>query len=445
MSCEPRMQPSLRGFLLILAACIAAAFFSCSKEKEVAGEADDLAKRLEKLRSVPYASGTEEKVDPDISGVVLHDSGKAFRGYNLICRQLDLGAYLMDMDGEVVHAWTYPDPRPRFWMRAELLANGDLMTIHKLKSLLRLDWDSDLIWSKRIMAHHDFAFAPDSTIYVHSFGGEMHRGFRVLFGTIVHLNSEGREIGRWSAHDHLDHLKETLDTRSFLDTILDSLDAVETGADTIEAISGQVGTNRSRNKSVVLDYLHPNTLTMLQDTPLGRRDERFKAGNLLVCFRNVNQIAIMDLPSMEIVWSWGEGILEWPHHPTMLDNGNILVYDNGVVREYTRVLEMDPLTGNIVWEYDGAPDNRFYSATKGSAQRLANGNTLICDANNGRAIEVTRGGEIVWEWLNPEMKGEYRAQLYRIVRYPPEMVKPLLSKLGANRGEVAGRPRTDAE
>ena len=184
---------------------------------------------------------------------------------------------------------------------------------------------------------------------------------------------------------------------------------------------------------------------MLQDTPLGRRDERFKAGNLLVCFRNVNQIAVMDLPSMEIVWSWGEGILEWPHHPTMLDNGNILVFDNGIVREYTRVLEMDPLTGDIVWEYDGAPDHRFYSATKGSAQRLANGNTLICDADNGRAIEVTCDGEIVWEWLNPEMKGEYRVQMYRIVRYPPEMVKPLLSKLGANRGEVAGRSRTDAE
>ena len=186
MSCGPRIQPSLRGFVLILAACIAAASVSCSKEKEAAGEADDLAKRLEKLRSVPYTFDTQERVDPDISGVISHDSGKAFRGYNLVCRQLDLGAYLMDMDGEVVHAWTYPDPRPRFWMGAELFANGDLLTIHKLKSLLRLDWDSNLIWSKRIPAHHDFAFASDSSIYVHSFGGRMHRGFRVLFGTRGH-------------------------------------------------------------------------------------------------------------------------------------------------------------------------------------------------------------------------------------------------------------------
>jgi hypothetical protein len=431
MSLWPRMRIRLRRLYLILAVCLAASV-SCGSEDEATGRADDLPERLERLRSLPYAAVTEERVDPNISGVITYDSTKACSGYNLVCRRLELGAYLMDMGGEEVHAWTYPDDPPRLWMYAELLADGDLMVIQKRKALMRLDWDSNLIWRRRIMVHHDFAFAPDSTIYVHSFGSRMHRGFRVLFGTIVHLTATGEEIDRWSSYDHLDQLKETMDTRSFLDTVLDSLETAEAGADTIGGMSRQVTIRRRHDEGVILDYLHPNTLTTIQDTPLGRMDDRFKAGNLLICFRNVNQIAVMELPSMDITWAWGEGILEGPHHPTMLDNGNILVYDNGTVRKYTRVLEIDPLTGNIVWQYDGGPDNRFYSPTKGSAQRLPNGNTLICDSCNGRAIEVTRSGEIVWEWLSPEIEDGYRAQVYRIMRYPPEMVEPLLSKPGAS-------------
>ena len=112
----------------------------------------------------------------------------------------------------------------------------------------------------------------------------------------------------------------------------------------------------------------------------------------------------------------------------MVENGNILIFDNGVERKYSRVIEIDPVTETIEWEYVADPPKSFYTFEKGSAQRLPNGNTLICDGDNGRAFEVTRRGEIVWEWLNPEFLQGRRLQVYRMMRLPPAMVEPLLGE-----------------
>ncbi len=43
----------------------------------------------------------------------------------------------------------------------------------------------------------------------------------------------------------------------------------------------------------------------------------------------------------------------------------------------------------------------FYSPRISNAQRLPNGNTLICEGDFGRLFEVTRDGELVWEYVNP--------------------------------------------
>ena len=423
-----RASPLVAMLCLVAAAGLAATLPGCSGERDTPGKVDELAARLEKLRSVPYTTDVPGEVYPDSLGVIRHDPERACRGYNLVCQRIGQGAYLMDMEGRVVHRWAYPEESDSRWIRVEILDNGDIIALHNMHSVLRLDWNSNLIWKKRLLAHHDIAVAPDSSVYALVFGAKRYRGYRVRFTSSVHLSADGQRIGKWSTYDHLEDLRQALDQRSFLDTVLDSLVALGVTPDSLELAPG------------ALDYFHANTLTIIQENELGRKDGRFAAGRLLTCFRNVNQIAVMDLDTMEILWAWGEGILEWPHHPTMLENGHILVFDNGVFREYTRVVEMDPATGNIVWEYDGRPDHRFYSPTKGSSQRLMNGNTLICDANNGRAVEVTGEGEIVWEWFNSEIEEGHRAQLYRFMRHSPEKIEPLLRHLGSNKGEVAARP-----
>jgi len=250
----------------------------------------------------------------------------------------------------------------------------------------------------------------------------------VRFDEIAHLSSEGAEIDLWSSRENLEHLKETLDQGPFLDNVVDSLIAGKVALDTLHSVPGRLGMERLGRGVVVYDYFHMNTITILPDTPLGRRDPRFAAGNLLTCLRNVDQIAILDRASKQVVWSWGEGVLEWPHHPTMLDNGNVLVFDNGAVRRYSKVIELDPVTGNVAWEYVAEPPGAFFTPQKGSAQRLPDGNTLICEGDRGRVFEVTMEGEIVWEWYNPEIKDDRRVVLYRMTRYPPEMVEPLLGR-----------------
>ena len=89
----------------------------------------------------------------------------------------------------------------------------------------------------------------------------------------------------------------------------------------------------------------------------------------------------------------------------MLANGHLLLFDNGVHRfgdsDFSRAVEVDRERNEIVWLYQDDPPFHFYSVMAGSADRLHNGNTLICHASVGRLFEVTAGCEIVWEYVNP--------------------------------------------
>jgi len=90
----------------------------------------------------------------------------------------------------------------------------------------------------------------------------------------------------------------------------------------------------------------------------------------------------------------------------MLDNGNILVFDNDYhpyefALGRSKVLEVNPKTNKIVWVYGGGDIAReFYSSTVASCQRLPNGNTLICEGTTGRIFEATPLLEMVWEFAN---------------------------------------------
>jgi hypothetical protein len=385
----------------------------------------DLKRRLERLRSVPYASVTAEKADPSKSGVLVHDKGRAYPGYNLYCSEVKAEAYLMDMSGKIVHTWTYPEIRPWRWRVVEMLDNGDLLVINKNLALIKLDWHSNLIWTRQLLVHHDVTVAPDNTMYILTMEMTEYKGVLVRFDIISRLDFSGEEIDRWRSYDHLDEIKLTFDQCSFLDVMLDSLSVGEHGP-MPGRIPGKVELIPTKTGTRYYDYFHVNTINLLPPTRLGDRDPRFRAGNLLVCFRNVNQICVLDKDTKQILWVWGEGELEWPHHPVMLDNGNIVIFDNGVSREYSRIIEVNPLTEEIEWEYSGDPPQTFYSHTKGAAQRFPNGNTMICDSGNGRIFEVTREGEVVWEWFNPATKDDHRVQVFRMYRFPPAVVEPLL-------------------
>lgn len=132
---------------------------------------------------------------------------------------------------------------------------------------------------------------------------------------------------------------------------------------------------------------------------------------------------IINWDARQVVWAWGPGEILGPHDATMLESGNILLLDNGRGRGWSRVIELDPLTRHIVWEYQASTPTDLYTATRGSSQRLGNGNTLITNSTSGQVFEVTPKGEVVWEFFSPHLnKNGHRATIVRMKRYEREYI-----------------------
>ena len=117
-------------------------------------------------------------------------------------------------------------------------------------------------------------------------------------------------------------------------------------------------------------------------------------GNIVVSFRNISTVIMIERATGNIIWQLGSPPLAQQHDPRPLANGNILIFDNGTHRRdhpatFSRVIEVDPRTSEIVWQYSDQSLFDFFSPYISGAQRLANGNTLICEGCYGRIFEVT--------------------------------------------------------
>ena len=107
-----------------------------------------------------------------------------------------------------------------------------------------------------------------------------------------------------------------------------------------------------------------------------------------------------------------------------MHNGTLLVFGTGSGGGWGRVSELDRRKGEVVWSSRaGQGADPFFSDTRGSAQALPGGTVLITESDTGRLFEVTRQGQIVWEFWNPEVvTGKApgvmeRRLIYRAVRY----------------------------
>jgi outer membrane protein assembly factor BamB len=181
------------------------------------------------------------------------------------------------------------------------------------------------------------------------------------------------------------------------------------------------------------DWAHNNTCQVIgtnsawENEKVTGNSQIFKPGNIFISYRSSDVIAVIDRDCGEIVWAWGPGVLDGQHKPHMLENGNILIFDNGTLRGYSRVIELNPLTMKIEWEYTSEIKKTFHSRYISSAQRLPNGNTLICEGSKGRLFEVTPEKDVVWDYINPHGTENTRSNVYRCLRYSPEYAAPLLN------------------
>lgn len=180
--------------------------------------------------------------------------------------------------------------------------------------------------------------------------------------------------------------------------------------------------------------LHTNSIAVLEHAI----DGIAPAGSLILSFRATSRVAIVDAAVQQVLWRWGRGELQAQHDATQLEDGNLLIFDNGLRRSASRALVVDPRTGEIVWQYAA---EGLYSRLRGGAQALPNGNVLITEADKGHAIEVSPEGEVVWEFWNPDVRTDdegrpERAILYRLNRFPRSYFGPL------HQGQIAATPST---
>lgn len=355
-----------------------------------------------------------EEWDPEADatrrGVTRQHPSRAAPGYNLYTNDVD-EVYLVDIDGNRLHTWRLEDKRHCEY--AELLEDGNLAVVCAGQGVTLLDWHSDVVWEVRMAAHHDVAVLPDGSLLVpYQAETRSHLGRTVIFDGIARLSADGRRQASWSSFEHLDELRRHHPAR--------------------RPDSALTAPSKAHERSEPSDYYHLNSIQVLPETPLGARDPRFRPGNLLICLRNVDTLLVLDQDDYSVTWHWGAGQLELPHMPSMLENGHILVFDNGTRRGFSRVLEVDPSNGEVVWKFEATPSESFFTAWRGSSQRLPNGNTLICESQRGHVFEVTRDGTVVWEFWNPELVGKRRKRIYRFLRLPAAEVEPWLERFAGD-------------
>lgn len=377
-----------------------------------------------------YMSDLWHAARNDKKGVTTYVPELVSPGVTLFTSGHEPAAYLISMDGQVLHRWRRPfsrvwnetaavkEPQPDshvYMRKAQVFPNGDLLALYEGAGdtpygygLVKLDRDSNVIWSYLQSAHHDFDVAPDGRIFVLTQQIEQgplpsldHLASPRLDDFLVILSPEGKELRKIPLLDAVDKS----DYRQILFGI---------------------------SSFALADALHTNSVHVITEEearvfPFG------KAGQVLISFREPSTIGVLDLDQEKLVWAI-KGYWSGQHDPHIMANGDILVFDNkgnfNKPEGRSRALEFDPRTLALTWQYTGTPESPLESDIRSYTQRLPNGNTLITESNGGRILEVTKDDEIVWEFVNPVRGGPEEARIPIICkaqRLDPAIAAPFLA------------------
>ena len=149
----------------------------------------------------------------------------------------------------------------------------------------------------------------------------------------------------------------------------------------------------------------------------------YRSGEVLLSFRELSILMRISWPDGKVLWKYGGGKISHQHDATFTTESCMMVFDNGPhhpIVPRSRVVEIDMNTDEIVWQYYPEHVFSFFSGHIAGAERLNNGNTLICEGQSGRIFEVTPECDVCWEWINPfvlPFKGVKCSMLFRAHRY----------------------------
>lgn len=324
----------------------------------------------------------------------------AYNGYTLVSTGFFDSAFLIDMQGKIVHRWDMPFrkawPNPAhvhlmtkadtFLNYAYLFPNGDLLAQYAAigdtpygYGILKMDKNSKVLWTYNENAHHDlYVDKENGNIYalIHKMIKEPVKGaeslrYPMLADYIVKLSPDGKELERVS-------LLEAFRDSPFAHMLY----------------------HEKNGGLATWDHFHTNSIVKLEPS-MADKFPMFKPGQILVSVRGMNAIAMVDMKAKKVAWAYN-GSWKMQHAAHFLPNGHILLFDNnGHVmqnRVFSRIIEFDPKTLEVKWMYAGDKDRNFRSSIVGRVQRLPNGNTLIAESMQARMIEVTPDGDTVWQY-----------------------------------------------
>ncbi len=417
------------------------------------------------------------------TGTTIYNPDKCFNGYT-VYEAKEAGVLVIDMNGNEVRFFKglhgFPAKMmPGGYMIAQTGERNTKFSTQDKFDLVQIDWEGNIVWQfnqyeyiedpgeePRWMArqHHDFQregnpvgyYVPGMEMKIDSgntmiLGHKNHKNpkltpYTLLDDTIYEITYDGEIIWEWVLADHFEELGFKEDAKN---TIFRHPNVRPAGGG-------------------IADWAHINSMSILgSNSHYDAGDERFHPDNIICCGRDLNIIMIISKKTGKIVWKMGPyydtdelseiGWIIGQHHAHMIPQGlegagNILVFDNGgwagygspnpasktgekyATRDYSRVLEINPVTMKIEWQFTPkelgkvfpVDYNRFYSPFVSSAQRLPNGNTLITEGASGKLFEVTRQHEIVWEYISPYWGNIVPInQVYRSYRIPYEWVPQL--------------------
>lgn len=345
-------------------------------------------------------------------------------------------ARLIDMEGKELHRWSDPvgrgnSPEPG-WAVAKVRDDGALFAIDNRAAVVELDWDSKVEWEVAGAFHHDLDFRPEGGVVVLSERPvrllDEGEPYFLLDDGFVWLSEDGSVEKEFWVHEALEdeefyqrHVARR--NERWRDTRRAKMEAQD---------SFSISCGFSEPKLQKADFIHANSVEIL------RRDIEGvgKKGDILTTLRELDMIATFSAEDGRLLWFWGTDALDRPHDPSLLDNGNILVFDNGWHRKRSRLVELDPSREKVVWRYGGKKKNKLWSKKRGLAQKLSNGHYLANSSQAGRAVEISRKGTVVWDYYSPDILGDYRIPMryIRLQGDAADSVRRLLREHGGSPG-----------
>ncbi len=431
-------------------------------------------------------------------GLIMNDSAASYSGYTIFAPMTSTNTYLIDNEGYLIHSWS---SAYRPGLAVMLMPDGSLLRtafVQKGNSfnaggsggrIERYDWDGNLIWSfdycyPDSCTNHDVAYMPDGDLLMISWERKSYDdavaagrnpsnlGSDLWSEKIIEVKptgtSGGKIVWEWHVWNHL----------------VQDYDSTKSNYGTVSSHPELIDLNFG---SADEDWLHINSI-------------RYNPGldEILLSIHNLSEIWVSDHSTStaeaaghtggkrghggDILYRWGnpqaygaggpsDQKLYYQHDARWVDSGltgtgDIMIFNNGKDRpggDYSTIEEITPpidSNGNyylensgaygpdkVTWEYKADPANSFYSSHLGGADRLPNGNTLICEGVDGRFFEVDSSGNIVWEYINPVSQSGIAAQddtpqvnmVFKIYRYSAQY-SGLVGKDLSRKGKIEQYP-----